>query len=206
MKYVDPDGREIGEYYDAMGNYLGWDGKTDRVIHIVDNMSDQKKIISNRNNHRSTPIESLSKAPVLSTSYDVLSETQNVFNRASNGGFQHEESSILNGVQVYRGVSGERDFTFLPYIHDDISMREGITIHSHPDDANDMSPADAKVFMDYHQNIIVGPVKSMNHSFGAAFYGNTSVERLPIFSISMKSVSKILSSYNIKQFQYYAFP
>ena len=26
---VDPDGREIGDYYDKQGNYLGWDGYED---------------------------------------------------------------------------------------------------------------------------------------------------------------------------------
>ena len=29
VKLIDPDGREIGDYYDKQGNYLGWDGYED---------------------------------------------------------------------------------------------------------------------------------------------------------------------------------
>ena len=37
VKLVDPDGREVGDYYSVTGQYLGWDGVFDNKVYIVDN-------------------------------------------------------------------------------------------------------------------------------------------------------------------------
>ena len=50
VRLIDPDGREIGDYYDTKGNYLGWDGKQDMNIYIVKDQKSINKISSNTDN------------------------------------------------------------------------------------------------------------------------------------------------------------
>ena len=37
VKLVDPDGREMGDYYDKNGNYLGWDGNRGDNVFLIGN-------------------------------------------------------------------------------------------------------------------------------------------------------------------------
>ena len=41
VKLVDPDGREIGDYYNFNGAYLGWDGNYDDKVYIVNDSKDK---------------------------------------------------------------------------------------------------------------------------------------------------------------------
>ena len=44
VKLVDPNGEEIGNYYDRNGTYLGTDGKNDGEVYVVVTRKDKKKI------------------------------------------------------------------------------------------------------------------------------------------------------------------
>ena len=50
MKIVDPDGAEIGDYYDKYGNYLGTDGVEDNKLYLVTDESEINRIIDNNSN------------------------------------------------------------------------------------------------------------------------------------------------------------
>ena len=99
----DPDGNEIGDYYDRNGKYLGWDGQFDNKVYIIDDYGDQTKISSSGK----TSLSELKQQPALSTTYDILIEALDVFERTqANGGYK-EESSLLDGRVVYRGETGD---------------------------------------------------------------------------------------------------
>ena len=51
VRLIDPDGCEIGDYYDIKGNYLGWDGKNDNYEMsrpVVDKIIGQQSIRTQR--------------------------------------------------------------------------------------------------------------------------------------------------------------
>lgn len=78
----DPDGNEIGDYYDRNGKYLGWDGQFDNKVYIIDDYGDQTKISSSGK----TSLSELKQQPALSTTYDILSEALDVFERTQANG------------------------------------------------------------------------------------------------------------------------
>ena len=201
LKIVDPDGNEIGDYYDRSGKYLGWDGQFDNKVYIIDDYGDQTKISSSGK----TSLSELKQQPALSTTYDILSEALDVFERTqANGGYK-EESSLLDGRVVYRGETGDHLSTRLPFVQYEITPTDGVSIHSHPNDryATFMSDLDAAAFRNYHQNVIVGPVNNLNSKMGAAFYPQTDIKVEPFFILGMDVVKKICGQQSNRNFQHH---
>ena len=206
VKLVDPDGREIGDYYDKNGTYLGWDGKYDDNVYIITNMSDQMMIKENNRKGESTPLSDLSEGPCLATTYTALKASIEVGNRTKDNGGLNEECSLVDGRLIYKGEKGSHSIVHLPIPPYEVSFDDGISVHSHTDDndATHPGPKDPSVFSHYHQNIIVGPlfvtdkaglVKGNNNVVkGLAFYPSIIVEgQAPSFTMSYVFANTILS-------------
>ena len=190
VKLVDPDGREIGDYYDTKGNYLGWDGKQDMNVYIVKNQKSINKIISNTNNKKTTSSSNVNIA--VSTNYAVMQKACEVLDITHQRKGQKEFGISMKGITF----SSMQEGTFggcTIYPVDDGFSGEGASIHSHPD-ADDKighwitNPSQVDIdetFCNYDLNIIVGQCERRDMSreiqnakygiqYGAAFYGRPS--------------------------------
>ena len=142
VRLIDPDGREIGDYYDTKGNYLGWDGNNDNNVYIVGNRADKKRIKNNDKEGRTTSVADLQSEPLLKTTYGVLREACDVLDRAEkNSGQTQKECSVVD-YKSGLGVSsptGESQSASLPQTPDWVI--DAVSIHSHNkfNDATQMS-------------------------------------------------------------------
>lgn len=103
VKLVDPDGREIGDYYNFNGVYLGWDGNYDDKVYIVNDSKEKyKKDASGR-------IDPKSVSPVITTTYRALEAVQGVYNRTiDNNGIYEESAFVIGGDLHSEIVKGSR--------------------------------------------------------------------------------------------------
>ena len=160
VKLVDPDGREIGDYYDTKGNYLGWDGKQDMNVYIVKNQKSINKIISNTNNKKTTSSSNVNIA--VSTNYAVMQKACEVLDITHQRKGQKEFGISMKGITF----SSMQEGTFggcTIYPVDDGFSGEGASIHSHPD-ADDKighwitNPSQVDIdetFCNYDLNIVI---------------------------------------------------
>ena len=96
VKVVDPNGEEIGNYYDLNGIYLGTDGENDQEVYIVTSEEDINKILSNE----VTPVSDVSSAMRLPCP-DVREQMTNAF-------IQADEADPLSEIGCFIGlVNGE---------------------------------------------------------------------------------------------------
>ena len=178
VKLVDPKGKEIGDYYDENGKYLGWDGKNDMNVYIVTEKESKQRIIDNtKNGNKGTSLSDVNVT--VSTNYAVVRQSANILNLAEADNGDHEFCTTMNELLSAPIVKGSHNEAILPQIP---SYGDGTTtsIHSHPfEDANYghwieyMSSGkghDAQSFQSYDLNIIVGQ-RDNNLGYGAAFYG-----------------------------------
>ena len=206
VRLIDPDGREIGDYYDTKGNYLGWDGNNDNNVYIVGNRADKKRIKNNDKEGRTTSIADLQSEPLLKTTYGVLREACDVLDRAEkNSGQTKEECSVVDyksGLGV-GSPTGESQSASLPQTPDWVI--DAVSIHSHNkfNDATQMSGhhadnnGDADHFGDFVQNVIVGPL-GVGGASGLCFYPRTAVQIRPIYEMSRSVADKIIGQQSIR--------
>ena len=62
VKYVDPTGCEVGNFYKANGAYLGTDGLSDGEVYIVRNRADKKMIRKNNKAGSTTQVSEVASA------------------------------------------------------------------------------------------------------------------------------------------------
>ena len=206
VKLVDPDGREIGDYYSRNGTYLGWNGNNDNRVYIVENSSDVNRIRNNDNKGQTTSLNDLHSQPVLTTTYGVLREACNVLERAeANSNQTKEECSVVDfdlGLSV-RSQTGKSQSADLPQTPD--WMSEAVSIHSHNkyNDATQMSghhadnSGDADHFGDFVQNVIVGPL-GVGGAPGLCFYGNISEVKPPSHTMTKSTAETIIGQQSIR--------
>ena len=201
VRLVDPNGEEIGDYYDAQGNYLGWDGKYDNNVYIVTDRNSILKIKSNN----TTPLSDVKIC--LKTNYFVLRNIEKVLNASINDNAQHEFGMTMQGIfssEISQGEYGSVTLPDLPNIGEGLT----VSIHSHPDadekyghwieymsfDKKDNKIVDAETFQNYDLNVIVGQ-REIQFEKGAAFYGrqpkNDLSPKEPILTISKTALSKM---------------
>ena len=200
MKLVDPDGCELGDYYDTEGNYLGWDGNNDNIVYIVGNRNDRIKIKNNDREGRTTAVDDLQSVPLLKTTYGVLREACDVLDRAeNNSGQTKEECSVVDfqsGLGV-RSSTGESLKAVLPQTPDWIIDAVSIHLHNKYNDATQMSghrddlSGDADNFGDFIQNVIVGPL-GVGGPSGLCFYSNKSDITAPSHEMRRSVADKII--------------
>lgn len=218
VKLVDPDGREIGDYYNFNGVYLGWDGNYDDKVYIVNDSKEKyKKDASGR-------IDPKSVSPVITTTYRALEAVQGVYNRTiDNNGIYEESAFVIGGdlhSEIVKGSRGGYDkngepYCMAPNLTDEQKPLSGlglISVHSHPFEivygilgnsyrTSVPSSEDKELFKSCSMNIIVGYLSNITtpseaypetqENIGATFY-SSSFEK--IGSVMMSSINKIVSN------------
>ncbi|MDY0216955.1 MAG: RHS repeat-associated core domain-containing protein [Bacteroidales bacterium] len=123
VKYIDPNGMEIGDYYDQLGNFLGRDQNgDDGKIHVVTNSQEAEKIGNNHKNGEVTNTGDVESAVTL-PSKAVRQEMGKVIgmdmkdNLREYGGRVHADSDgnpitlwaqqgpVWDGVSDYSGIN-----------------------------------------------------------------------------------------------------
>ena len=80
VKLVDPNGEEIGNFYDIFGNYLGTDGIEDNEVYIVTDDADIEKIENNNKKGETTQVSEISSAmrlPLIETRKKMVYQVEN---------------------------------------------------------------------------------------------------------------------------------
>ena len=191
VKLVDPDGREIGDYYSRNGTYLGWDGQINNKVYIVDD----KEILEKDHNNN---INTNNVTPLVSTTYETLEAVVGVFERTINNGGGNEEStaviagcSAIRGEQGYMGFDGKPHCEF-PFLTEDQESLGVTSIHSHPfvEGYSIIEPSadDKALFGSCDMNIIVGP---KGGGIWAAFFKPSSDR---ITELRINSIEKIVNN------------
>jgi hypothetical protein len=169
---------------------LGWDGKDDDNVFIVEDTKSTRTITKNEKAGNTTDA---SKVKIeLMTNLTELQESLNVLGRViNNGGFREESSVVTPDRQITVGVTGplvtEGVATgVLPFV----PGKNNTSIHGHltgetaksrwvPDK---LGPEDPNTFKDFQLNIVVGKFlpeegdKTQNRKEGAVFYDRNSNE------------------------------
>ena len=166
LKYKDPTGNkyELGEYRDEYGKYLGWDGKKDDNIFIVEDSKSIKTIKQNDKAGKTTDASSVKIK--LETTLTELRESMNVLTRTiDNGGFREEVSVVTPDGKIHRGEPGPVTMSGTATVGTPIVPGNNNTlIHSHPTGETakgwwlptDPGPNDPSIFSNYQRNIVVG--------------------------------------------------
>ena len=208
VKLVDPDGREIGDYYDKNGNYKGWDGVLDNRVYIVDDKASLAK--DKKGNIDASRVE-----PLVSTTYETLNAIVGVFNRTidkENRGSKEESTATLAGLinipgaPGYTGADGKPHCNF-PKLTEEQKMLGVTSIHSHlfVTAENSYYPAtpsvdDKELFSSCGMNIIVGYISAptqisaypnSTENIGAAFINSSNKT---VATMSMRAVEKIIGN------------
>ena len=201
VKLVDPNGEEIGNFFDGYGKYLGTDGSDNQNVYIVTNSKDQKKIKSQKTTNPSD-VEI-----TLSTTTDVLQETYAVYDRTKKNGGDKEEAATFD-------LSGEKKTYPTGTRTMDIDKEGSVSIHSHllvflkgkdgkynnVQTPSDLSGDDKKTFKGYGLNIVVG-LSNCNSDLPASvgcqgripqavFYNRDASE---IITMDLSDITKILN-------------
>ncbi len=206
VKLVDPNGEEIGNFFDAYGKYLGTDGIDDHNVYIVTNLGNQQKIRSrDRKNLTTDPSQ---VEITLSTTKEILMEVCDVYDRTEKNGGDKEEATTYNMSGVRKPYpTGTRTI--------DVDKTGSVCIHSHlltfqlgedgktydnVQTPNNLSGDDRNTFKGYDLNIVVGLSNcdsSLPASVGcqgripqAAFYNRDAHE---IISMDLSDIQKIIN-------------
>ncbi len=161
IKLVDPNGEEIGDFYDQWGRKIGSDGRADDNVFIVSDQASQNKIKENRRNHVNT--NSADVKVDVTTTYNVLSEASDVYERTVKNGGYNEEASALptdGGSADWERKSGVNEHSV------EVPIPQGdVLIHSHPLKKRNpcdytspkvISDKDKSHFEKFKLNIVVG--------------------------------------------------
>jgi RHS repeat-associated protein len=164
VKLVDPNGEEVGQYWDWDGNYLGSDGKVDLDVYFV---SDEKSINTIKNNDNAGGTTKRSDVTVdWETNLTEISTILSVYDKTVFNGGEREEAATFSrtcGFPKFYPTGDENGEI-------DIDHRGYLSIHSHklksftcPDGVgicvqtpNDLSDKDKGVFPNYVYNVVVG--------------------------------------------------
>ena len=200
VKLVDPEGKEIGDYYDINGKYLGWDGKKDDNVYIVTHQESINKIKSNSNNNQTTDTKEVTIA--VSTNYFVPKQAENILNLTIADKGENEFSASMSGSLSTPIRKGKGKNGFMPSPLDQTYPLTSIHSHIFSDDKYDhwieyMSSGedkDSHNFQSYDLNIIVGQ-RCTGTGYGAAFFdrqplGDESAHP-PILTLTQESLQRI---------------
>lgn len=182
IRFIDPDGMRVGDFFDKSGNYLGTDGLDDQRNYILTNTADVDLVKNNTKQNQTTSASSLSSVTEIPSDV-TLKESLNVLGRTiANGGLREESSVTLKNGLVVRGETGpmptigggvqtaEAKLPSLPggYGSAEASIHShpttvqvvgtGPTVQIYPQSASTPSGTDNKSFKQFNFNVIVGPL------------------------------------------------
>ncbi|PKP22020.1 MAG: hypothetical protein CVU04_00170 [Bacteroidetes bacterium HGW-Bacteroidetes-20] len=203
---VDPDGREIGDFYDLWGERLGTDGNPDGMVYFVDDRESIRKINKNDRKNKTTDVSDV--IVYMTTSINDLSDALEVFDRTKDNGGSKEEYTVWdNDGNGFSGQGTEDDC--------DMPTSSGrLSIHSHPFTENgdklstpdNPSRDDKNAFKNFDLNIIVGLSQRyelfINNHFSKwerdekmTFYGKSDSGK-PLMDLMLPVVRTIVNNYN----------
>ena len=203
VRLVDPDGREIGDFFDQYGRYLGHDGINDNNVYIISDYYSQTYIKDRHRNKQTTnvndkniKVKQITQYKYLKKAYDIYCKGVNNRGNTEIGGAYDENDEWIDGT-------GYSDHVELPITHGCASIHlhpwniaesiEGqLATHDKP------SKKDLSSFQGFHQNIIVGMSEGEYNQFAGftgrkpwiSFYDCTMSE--PTYSIEMNAVKGII--------------
>ena len=204
IKLVDPNGEEIGDFYNLYGDYIGTDGKNDGKVYLV---RDGASEIYIKENHRNKNIKYTNAndnniSIAFETTYEDIQQALVVYKKEG----KNEEGGAFDNEGKWHDGKGYKDHVELP-----ISVGR-TSIHRHPwDRGNDYSKiystpekaseGDLQSFTGFQQNIIVGKRMgnfdafqgSTNRQPIMSFYGNDGVQDTPRCSITIIAAEKIIN-------------
>ncbi|MEJ5056067.1 RHS repeat-associated core domain-containing protein [Sphingobacterium sp. MYb382] len=197
IRFIDPDGMRVGDFFDKNGNYLGTDGLDDQRNYILTNRTDVDLVKNNTKQNQTTSVSNLSSVTEIPSDV-TLKESLNVLGRTvANGGLREESSVTLKNGLVARGETGplptisssgvQTAAAKLPSLPGGYGSAEA-SIHSHPttvqivgtgpmaqiypQSASTPSSTDNTTFKQFGFNVIVGPLGTLN---GASLDANGKV-------------------------------
>ena len=202
VKLVDPNGEEIGDFYDFYGNHLGTDGIKDGKVYLVQGASttyfdNNKKVNKDANIQISQ-----------TTTYKDLATAIALFHSNGNNGGKKEVGGAYDSNGKWKKGESYDDHVKLP-----ISVGR-TSIHLHTWGKNDEigtksyrspenpSDKDWESFAGFSQNIIVGKTRGeYDYSLGClinrkpiiCFYGNKETDD-PNCSISIEAAERIVKN------------
>lgn len=187
IKFIDPDGMRVGDFFDKNGNYLGTDGLDDQRNYILTNKTDVDLVKNNTKQNQTTSVSSLSSVTEIPSDV-TLKESLNVLGRTvANGGLREESSVTLKNGLVARGETGplptisssgvQTATAKLPSLPGGYGSAEasahshptavqivgtGSTAQIYPQSASTPSGTDNTTFKQFGFNVIVGPLGALN--------------------------------------------
>jgi len=176
LRYIDPDGRAPGDFFDQNGRFLGTDGIDDGKVFVVTNNKEAKSIKNTNKKGGTTQVSEVNSA-VLLPNRTALNESLNVLDRTlANGGLREESSIVMRDGTVVKGETGpevkagdatataslpglpagrsDQDVAAMIHSHPTGAIVDGNTIHS--SSALAPGPADPGTFSRFGNNVIVG--------------------------------------------------
>ena len=213
VKWVDPNGEEIGDYFSLSGKYLGTDGLNDDKVYFVNNKSDKRRIKHNNQAGKTTDVSTVSV--YISTTKCEVWASEDVYNRTEkNGGFCEEATSVFPDGSIENYKSGpDARYTIDNNGHVDLPEGyerdgSGTLIHSHPlyeyefsDGYNHCWPVSSKLDSDDLKEaqkntgfIVVGrsTPDALNHRTSRAYFFKSGAF---IGSVSMRAIRKVNNYY-----------
>ena len=202
IKLVDPNGEEVGDFYDLYGNYLGTDGIKDNMVYLVQGSS-TSYIKDCKTVSKDDPNINISQI----TTYKDLATAIALFHSNGNNGGKKEVGGAYNSDGEWKEGEGYDDHVKLP-----ISVGR-TSIHLHTWGKNDEigtknyrspenpSDKDWDSFTGFSQNIIVGKTSGefdyssgclINRKSVMCFYGNKETDESNC-SIRIEAAERIVN-------------
>ncbi len=100
IRFVDPDGMVVGDFYNKHWEYLGTDGNDDKKVYVVTNKKDEKTIKSNAKTGNTTQVSEVASSVELPSAYvrskmgDAVDRSNATTTDDTKGGF-HEEGGVF---------------------------------------------------------------------------------------------------------------
>lgn len=199
IRFIDPDGMDLGDFHDQKGKRIGTDGKIDDNVFIVTDKKEVKDIRAKDEAGGTTQVSAVKSA--VATTKTEMKESLNVLDRTEkNGGFKEESSVVTPNGTVTRGTTGSdnsetrSDGTVVKTAElPSVPGNNNTSIHSHQTgvtttDGNIISttatqpgPDDPGTFSGYNRNIIVGPLG--NASGQTQMNGSIQISQPPLGAV-----------------------
>ena len=165
---MDPNGEEIGEYYNWKGKYLGWDGHNDDKIYFVHGKKDER-ILKKANG---SPVHTDDVEIDVTTTKQAIREALYVADMTSYNGDLWEEASFLTTEGRYTDCGPNIDCLEEnedPYVDVEYKGEALVSVHSHLAhyrraqngdiySYSALHPSEADKLINAQQNIITGPL------------------------------------------------
>ena len=206
VKLVDPDGREMGDFYSKDGTYLNTDGNNDGKVYIVKDQAWCTKIKNDRQSGKNTTLDLDKVERFKDENGNDLFLTEDIIKKISSAENLSRDGNEHGYFYRNNNETPERELESFP---DHLTFNKYpdlvLSIHTHPQEQDaTMSSQDHADLDQIPINIVIGnnkPVESGNVKTSNSptyrvvnFYGQGE----PAFSMNMTCVNKMVKRINNK--------